>query len=95
MIIFCNHFYSIITLPQGCQSSIPGKFPEIKKSFNESGFRIVLISRNNPNTDQNTGRLIMIRTTINIDTELLKKLEKAAGTLRLSNNEMISLLNPH
>ncbi len=35
-----------------------------------------------------------MRTTITIDSELLKKLEEAAGTLCLSNNDMISLLNP-
>ncbi len=33
-----------------------------------------------------------MRTTITIDSELLEKLEEAASTLRLSNNEMISLL---
>ncbi len=33
-----------------------------------------------------------MRTTITIDSELLKKLEEAAGILRLSNNEMYSLL---
>ncbi len=35
-----------------------------------------------------------MRTTITIDSELLKKLEEAAGILRLSNNDLISLLNP-
>ncbi len=33
-----------------------------------------------------------MRTTITIDSELLKKLEEAAGILRLSKNDMISLL---
>ncbi len=33
-----------------------------------------------------------MRTTINIDEELLEKLEEAADALSLSNNEMISLL---
>ncbi len=36
----------------------------------------------------------IMRTTITIDSELLKKLEKAAEMLRLSKNDMISLLNP-
>ncbi len=35
-----------------------------------------------------------MRTTITIDAELLKKLEEAGDILRLSKNDMISLLNP-
>ncbi len=35
-----------------------------------------------------------MRTTITIDSELLKKLEEAGGRLRLSKNDMISLLTP-
>jgi hypothetical protein len=40
----------------------------------------------------NKGRLVTMRTTINIDEELLEKLEEAMDTLHLSRNEMVSLL---